>query len=58
MTLTFIDLYNTCAGQPWSMYDSDAESIDDLESALKYQSTKLYLSFGTISHGLSVTILN
>lgn len=35
MTLTFLDLYNECAGQPWSMYDADAESIDDLETALK-----------------------
>lgn len=35
MTLTFLDLYNECAGQPWSMFDADAESIEDLESALK-----------------------
>lgn len=44
MALTFLDLYNTCAGQPWSMYDSDAESIDDLESALKISINKA-LSF-------------
>lgn len=35
MSLTFLELYNEVAGQPWSMYDSDAESMDDLESALK-----------------------
>jgi hypothetical protein len=35
MTLTFLDLYNECAGQPWSMFDADAEGADDLESALK-----------------------
>ncbi len=35
MTLTFLDLYNECAGQPWSMFDADAESNEDLESALK-----------------------
>ena len=44
MTLTLLELYNTCAGQPWSMYDSDAESIDDLESALKISINKA-LSF-------------
>lgn len=40
MTLTFIDLYNECAGQPWSMFDADAESADDLESALKVSINK------------------
>lgn len=35
MTLTFLDLYNECAGQPWSMFDADAENEEDLESALK-----------------------
>lgn len=40
MTLTFLDLYNECASQPWSMYDADAESIDDLESALKISINK------------------
>lgn len=35
MTITFLELYNEVAGQPWSMFDADAESIDDLESALK-----------------------
>lgn len=40
MTLTFLDLYNECAGQPWSMYDADAESVDDLETALKISVNK------------------
>ena len=40
MTLDFLSLYNECAGQPWSMYDSDAEAIDDLESALKISINK------------------
>ena len=40
MTLTFLDLYNECASQPWSMYDADAESIEDLESALKISINK------------------
>ena len=40
MTLNFLDLYNECAGQPWSMFDSDAESIEDLESALKISINK------------------
>ena len=35
MTLTFLDIYNEVAGQAWSMYDGDAESIDEMESALK-----------------------
>lgn len=35
MTLTFIDIYNEVAGQAWSMYDGDADSIDEMESALK-----------------------
>ena len=35
MTLTFLDLYNECAGQPWSMFDNDAESAVDFESAMK-----------------------
>lgn len=38
--LTFLDLYNECAGQPWSMFDADAESNDDLESALKISINK------------------
>lgn len=33
--ITFLELYNEVAGQPWSMFDADAESMDDLESALK-----------------------
>jgi len=40
MTLTFINLYNECAGQPWSMFDSDAETVDDLESALRISINK------------------
>lgn len=40
MALTFLDLYNECAGQPWSMYDGEAESMDDLESALKISINK------------------
>ena len=35
MAITFLELYNEVAGQPWSMFDADAESNDDLESALK-----------------------
>lgn len=40
MTITFLELYNECAGQPWSMYDPDAESMEDLESALKISINK------------------
>lgn len=40
MTLNFLDLYNECAGQPWSMFDNDATSADDLESALKISINK------------------
>ena len=35
MTLTFLAIYNEVAGQAWSMYDGDAESVDEMESALK-----------------------
>lgn len=35
MALTFLDIYNEVAGQAWSMYDGDVESIDEMESALK-----------------------
>ena len=35
MTLTFLSIYNEVAGQAWSMYDGDAESVDEMESALK-----------------------
>lgn len=35
MALTFLDVYNEVAGQAWSMYDGDVESIDEMESALK-----------------------
>lgn len=34
MTLTFLDLYNTCASQEWSMYDNDAAKTDDFEQSL------------------------
>lgn len=34
MTLTFLDLYNTCASQEWSMYDSDAATTEDMEQPL------------------------
>ena len=40
MTITFLELYNEVSGQPWSMYDSEAESDDDLESALKISINK------------------
>lgn len=40
MAITFLDLYNEVAGQPWSMFDADAESLDDLESALKISINK------------------
>lgn len=35
MALTFLDLYNECAGQPWSMFDNDATSVEDFESAMR-----------------------
>ena len=34
MTLTFLDLYNTCASQEWSMYDNDATKTDEFEKSL------------------------
>ena len=40
MTITFLDLYNEVAGQPWSMFDADAESMDDLESSLRISINK------------------
>lgn len=40
MTLTLINLYNECASQPWSMFDSGAESIEDFESAMKISINK------------------
>lgn len=40
MTITFLDLYNEVAGQPWSMFDADAESDEDLESSLKISINK------------------
>lgn len=40
MTLTFLDIYNECAGQPWSMFDNDAESDEDFESAMKISINK------------------
>ena len=38
--LTFLDIYNECAGQPWSMFDNDATSIDDFESAMRISINK------------------
>lgn len=38
--LTFLDLYNECAGQPWSMFDNDAMSKDDFESAMRISINK------------------
>ena len=35
MALTFIDIYNAVAEQAWSMYDADAETVEDFESGLK-----------------------
>lgn len=40
MTLTFLDLYNECAGQPWSMFDNDADSVEDFESGMKISINK------------------
>lgn len=40
MTLDFLSLYNECAGQPWSMFDNDAESIEDFESAMRISINK------------------
>lgn len=34
MTLTFLDLYNSCASQEWSKYDNDANNEDDFEKSL------------------------
>ena len=34
MTLTFLDLYNTCASQEWSMYNNDATDKSDFEASL------------------------
>ena len=34
MTLTFLDLYNTCASQEWSMYDNDATKTGEFEQSL------------------------
>ena len=34
MTITFLNLYNEIAAQPWSMFDSNAESESDFEPAL------------------------
>lgn len=35
MALEFVDLYNKVAEQAWSMYDADAESVEDFETGLK-----------------------
>ena len=40
MTLTFLDLYNECAGQPWSMYDNDVQSSEEFETAMKISINK------------------
>lgn len=40
MVLKFIDLYNECAGQPWSMYDNDVEDKEDFETAMKISLNK------------------
>lgn len=34
MTLTFLELYNTCASQEWSMYDNDATKTEEMEKSL------------------------
>ena len=34
MTLDYKTIYEECAGQPWSMYDSGIEDEEDLESAM------------------------
>ncbi len=34
MTLTFLDLYNACASQEWSMYDNDATKTEEFEKSL------------------------
>ena len=34
MTLTFLDLYNSCASQEWSKYDNDAVNENDFEKSL------------------------
>lgn len=34
MTIKFLDLYNECTSQPWSMYDNEIESIADAEPAM------------------------
>lgn len=38
--INFLDLYNECAGQPWSMFDNDAESVEDFETAMKISINK------------------
>lgn len=34
MTINFLDLYNECASQPWSMYDNEVTDIGDAEPAM------------------------
>lgn len=34
MSITLLELYNTVASQPWSMFDNDAVSDEDFEPAL------------------------
>lgn len=40
MTITFVELYNECAGQPWSMFDNDVSNTDDFESAMRISINK------------------
>ena len=40
MTLDFLSLYQECAGQPWSMFDSDPDSVEDFESGMKISINK------------------
>ena len=42
MSLKFVDIYNAVAEQAWSMYDADAETIEDFESGLKASNTEVY----------------
>ena len=34
MTITYLDLYNDMTGQAWSMFDGEAESMDDFETSV------------------------
>lgn len=35
MSLEFVNIYNSVAEQAWSMYDADAETVEDFETGLK-----------------------